>query len=75
MLTAIRQVAYHRPMARMAKPFRLASRITADCRQLVDKLMAQYGLSESSVVELAVREYAEKRNIKVTTDDRPTDKE
>ena len=52
-------------MARPPKPFRLSSRITADCKALVDALMKKYGITEAAVIEQAVREYAEKRSVSV----------
>jgi hypothetical protein len=60
------QVAYYGRMARTAKPYRLTSRITEGCRKLIDVMMAKYGISEAAVVEQAVREYAEKRNITIS---------
>lgn len=50
-------------MARPPKPFRLASRITEDCKALLEALMSKYGITESAIVEQAVREYAEKRGV------------
>jgi hypothetical protein len=50
-------------MARTAKPFRLASRITEDCRSLIDQLMRGMGLSEASVIETAVRELAKREGV------------
>ena len=49
---------------RPPKPFRLASRITADCKALLEALIRRYGISESAIIEQAVREYAESRGIK-----------
>lgn len=56
-------LAYPMRVARNSKPFRLASRITADCRSIIDQAIANYGLNEASIVELAVREFGEKRGI------------
>jgi hypothetical protein len=56
-------MAYPMRVARTAKPYRLASRITADCRNIIDQAMRRSGLNEAGVIELAVREYAERRNI------------
>ena len=53
-------------MARPPKPFRLASRITADCKALLDALMRRYGITESAIIEQAVREYAEKRGVQAS---------
>jgi hypothetical protein len=55
-------------VSRQPKPFRLASRITADCKALLEALMARYGISEAAILEQAVREYAEKRGITATVE-------
>lgn len=51
---------------RPTKPFRLASRITADCKALLEALILRYGISEAAIIEQAVREYAEKRGVSGT---------
>jgi len=58
-------MAYTLAMPRQAKPARLSSRITDQCKALIAALMARYGISESAVIEQAVREYAEKRSIAI----------
>jgi len=66
MLTKERAATYYVAMSRTHKPYRTSSRITEDCRRLIDLLMAKFGLSESSVIELAIREYAEKRGVEAS---------
>jgi hypothetical protein len=56
-------MAYPMRVARITKPYRLASRITADCRSIIDQAMRRYGQNEAGIIELAIREYAEKRGI------------
>lgn len=50
-------------MSRPAKPYRLASRITADCKALLESLMSRYGITEAAIIEQAVREYAHTRGV------------
>lgn len=45
------------------RPFFMCCRITADCKALLEALMARYGISEAAILEQAVREYAEKRGV------------
>lgn len=56
-------MAYSMRVARTPKPHRLATRITTDCRSIIDQAMQKFGFNEGSVVELAIREFAEKRGI------------
>lgn len=39
-------------------------RMTDEARRLVELLAEKYGMTNSAIIELAVREYAEKREIK-----------
>jgi hypothetical protein len=61
-------MTYYVAVPRTAKPFRLASRITEDCRLLVNALMKKYGISEAAVIEQAVREYAASHGVNVERD-------
>lgn len=46
------------------KEARIAARITANGKALLAAAANQLGVSESAIIEMAVREFAEKRNIK-----------
>jgi len=56
-----------------SKSARFAARLTAECKGLLIALSGRYGISESSVVEQAVREYAERRNVHSAQPDRTLD--
>jgi predicted transcriptional regulator len=51
-------------MARPTKTARLTVRLTDECDRLIQALCSRYGISTAAVVEMAVREYAEAREIK-----------
>ena len=50
-------------MPRTPKPYRLSSRITEECRVLINTMMQKWGATEASIIERAVREYAKKEGI------------
>lgn len=65
-------MTYYVAVPRTAKPFRLASRITEECRLLVNALMRKYGISEAAVIEQAVREYADAHGVRADRPSAPT---
>jgi hypothetical protein len=58
-------------VARPAKKYRLASRITTECRVLINASMRRFGINEAAVVEQAVREWTEKRGVTPIPEDYP----
>ena len=58
-------MSYSTIMPRVAKTDRLNSRITSECRRLINTLMQKWGQSEASVIERAIREYAAKEGVKL----------
>lgn len=56
-------MSYTATMPEKNKPVRISNRVTQVCRDLLDKLMRRNGLSESAVIEVAVRKYAASEGI------------
>lgn len=56
-------MAYGLGMRRKAKTERVSARVTRHCRGLLNAVMQKLGISESNVLELAMREYAERHGI------------
>ena len=81
-MTDSQQVAYNPTVPKMStnkaivlKSARMSCRITEVCRDLTDTLMRRNGISESAVVEQAIRAYAERQGIPVPDTDEVTRKE
>lgn len=56
-------MAYSTNVADTKTTYRLSSRITTVCRDLIDAMMKRGGIGESAVIELAVRERADRLGI------------
>jgi len=56
--------------SRPKKEARVSSRVTPRCRALIDALMSDTGVSEGNVLEMAVRDLAEKRGLDLARIDR-----
>jgi hypothetical protein len=51
-------------MPKEPKTGRMSARLTTTCRALMDGISAKLGISDAAVIEIAVREYAERHNVK-----------
>ena len=74
-------MAYNPDVPRMpnkaivVKSARISCRVTEVCRDLTDSLMRRNGISESAVLEQAIRAYAERQGIPVPDTDEAGRKE
>lgn len=56
-------MSYSDLMTRPAKSERVAARLTEEAKRLLETLSMRLGVSESSMIEMAIREYAERRGL------------
>lgn len=64
-------MTYTDPVARQPRTKRLSSRVTDECRSLLDAMMSKWGQSEASVIERMVRETATREGIELPHEPKP----
>jgi len=56
-------MSYSAVMARPAKSERVAARLTVEAKHILEALAVRLGVSESSLIEMSIREFAERRGL------------
>lgn len=54
---------YSLVMQKEAKTGRMSARLTTTCRALMDGISAKLGISDAAIIEIAIREYAERHSV------------
>ena len=67
-------MVYGSPMMRRTpKVARVSARVTAECRGLIDALMQKTGLGEGPVLEIVLRDYAERHSVEPLYWEKPSE--